>query len=73
MKKIYSFLKILIGSCIGVFIGSALYQYYQYKRYPLIYEIQSAPWYTSILFKGVITIVVVIIVLILMKIIKKKL
>ena len=47
-------LDIVIGTCVGVFI------------HPGLYAMQSAPWYTGILFYGIAT-VVVLIVLIMIK------
>ena len=53
MKKIYDFLGILIGVSIGVFLGHAIYIFWEYKSFPGLYAMQSAPWYTSILVYGV--------------------
>lgn len=58
LKKINSFLNIIIGSSIGVFIGHGIYVYWDYKRHPGLYAMQSAPWYTSILVYGLFAIVV---------------
>ena len=46
-----------MGSFIGVFIGSGLYKYWDFQKYPDLYVIQSAPWYTSILINGLLTLV----------------
>ena len=43
MKKLYGFLRILLWCFIGVFLGSSLYQYLDYKAHPGLYEMQSAP------------------------------
>ena len=66
-------LNIIIGSFIGVFIGHSIYKYFNYKKYPGLYEIQSAPWYTSILIYGLGAFIVIIIAIILKLLIKKKL
>lgn len=55
MKKIYDFLGILIGVCVGVFLGRVIYTFWEYKTFPGLYAMQSAPWYTSILVYGVFT------------------
>ena len=56
-KKINQILNIIMGSFIGVFIGSGLYKYWDFQKYPDLYAIQSAPWYTSILINGLLTLV----------------
>ena len=66
MKKLYGFLRILLWCFIGVFLGSSLYQYLDYKAHP------GAPWYTAIQIRGLFTIVLVVITLAVMAIIRKK-
>ena len=56
-KKINQILNIIMGSFIGVFIGSGLYKYWDFQKYPDLYVIQSAPWYISILINGLLTLV----------------
>ena len=56
-KKINQILNIIMCSFIGVFIGSGLYKYWDFQKYPDLYVIQSAPWYTSILINGLLTLV----------------
>ena len=63
MKKIYDFLGILIGVCVGVFLGRVIYTFWEYKTFPGLYAMQSAPWYTSILVYGVFTAVSVTVML----------
>lgn len=57
LKKINSILNTIIGSSIGVFIGHGIYVYWDYKKHPGLYAMQSGPWYTSILAYGLFTIV----------------
>lgn len=59
-------LDIVIGTCVGVFIGYGIFVFWDYKTHPGLYAMQSAPWYTGILFYGIAT-VVVLIVLIMIK------
>lgn len=66
-------LNYIIASFIGVFIGHSIYKYCDYKRYPSLYEIQSAPWYTSIQIYGLATAIVIFIAIILKFLIKNKL
>lgn len=73
LKKVNSFLNIIIGAFIGVFIGHGIYVFWDYKTHPEIYAFYSAPWYTSILVYGVITVVVVFIATVIKLIIKKRL
>jgi len=73
LKKVNSFLNIIIGAFIGVFIGHGIYIFLDYKTHPEIYAFYSAPWYTSILVYGVITVVVVFIATVIKLFIKKRL
>ena len=43
-KKINTFLNIIMGSSVGVLLGHGLYVYWEYHKYPELYEMQSAPW-----------------------------
>ena len=73
LKKWNMNLNTIIGSFIGVFIGHSMYRYFDYKKHPGLYEIQSAPWYTSIQIYGLATFVVIFIAIALKLLIKKKL
>lgn len=68
LKKLNSILNIVIGICIGIYIGYGISVFLDFKTHPDIYEAWSAPWYTSILSYGIIT-VVVLAVLIMIKLI----
>lgn len=54
-KKLNDMLNIVIGSCVGVFVGHLIYLYLDYKKRPGLYEMQSAPWYTSVIVYGLCT------------------
>lgn len=56
-KKINQILNVIMGSLIGMFIGSGLYKYWHFRKYPYLYVMQSAPWYTGILINGLLTFV----------------
>jgi len=73
LKKWNTNLNIIIGSFIGVFIGLSMYKYFEYKKYPGLYELQSAPWYTSIQIYGLCAGIVIFIAIILKFLIKRKL
>ena len=55
MKKLYDFLWIAVCSCVGVFIGSSAYTFWDYRAHPGLYAMQSAPWYLSIQTRAVFT------------------
>lgn len=61
LEKINMFLNIIMCSCIGTLLGHGAYIFWDYKKHPDLYAMQSAPWYTSILFYGVATLVVLIV------------
>lgn len=46
-----------MGSSIGVFMGYSIYEYCHFKKYPQLYAMQSAPWYTGIFVYGFFTVV----------------
>ena len=73
LKRINSILNIIIGSCIGVFIGHGIYVFWDYKTHPGLYAMQSAPWYTSILAYGLFMIVALIAAIIIKLIIQHRL
>lgn len=72
MKQLYRFFYIALWCFIGVFLGSTLYQIYDYNAHPDLYALQSAPWYLSILVRGAMTVIVAALLLIGMAIVKKK-
>ena len=72
MKRIYNILKMLLWSLVVAFIGGSMYQYYDYKTNPDIYEWQSAPWYLSIEIGAAVTIAAVGVIITVMWIVTKK-
>ena len=70
MKKLNYILNIMMGTCVGVFIGHGIYAVWDFKTRPELYEMQSAPWYTSILVYGAFTIMVLAIGIVLKVILK---
>lgn len=73
LRKFNGILNIIMGSFSGVFIGYSIYQYFDYKRNPGLYEIQSAPWYTGIKIYGLGTLVILLIGVVLKLLMKGKL
>ncbi len=58
-RKINQVLNSIMGSFTGLFLGSGLYRYWHFQKYPDIYAMQSAPWYTRTLIQGFFTLVLV--------------
>lgn len=71
-KKINQILNIIMGSFTGVFIGSGLYKYWHFRKYPDLYAMQSAPWYTGILINGLFTLVLLAVCMIVKVILTRK-
>lgn len=59
-KKVQSILNSMIGAFSGVFAGRSIYTIWDYHQNSWKYELQSAPWYTSILVNAAVTAVVVL-------------
>ncbi len=72
LKKLNLILNTIIGSFIGVLIGHGIYVLCDFKAHPDLYAMQSAPWYTSIIFYGIVTVVVLTVAIIIKLIIRKK-
>ena len=71
-SKLHFILNIVMGSVVGVFIGYGLYSFWDYKTHSDLYAMQSAPWYTGILFYGIFTAVVLLLCFLLKLIIRKR-
>ena len=71
-KKIQRILNIIMSCFVGVFIGSGLYRYWHFQKYPELYFIQSAPWYTSIIVQGLLTLILLAICMIIKVIFMEK-
>ena len=56
LKKLNGILNMLISSFIGAFAGHVIYVCLDYKTHPGLYDMQSAPWHTGILYYGIFTI-----------------
>ena len=57
VKKLNQITNITIGSFVGVFIGCGIYVFWDYKKHPDLYAMQSAPWYTSIFIYGIVMLI----------------
>ena len=72
MKKLYQILRIAILCVVGVFAGTSIHQYIDYRQRPGMYALTSAPWYTSIQIDAIFTAAVVLLLLLSMQIVKRK-
>lgn len=72
LKRWNNILNTIIASFLGVFIGHSTYRYLDYRNNSYFYEIQSAPWYTSIQVYALSTCIVVVIAIFIKLLIKKK-
>ena len=72
MKRSYAALKIFLGCSIGVFLGSCIYRYLDFKARPDLYAMQSAPWYQPLKVQGLVTAGIAVIVLAAMWLVRKK-
>ena len=61
MKRLNTVLNTIMGSFFGVFVGHSICVIWNFKRHPELYAMQSAPWYTSILVYGVMTVAILVI------------
>ena len=59
MKKTHQFFKVFIFVQLGACFGRILAKYIDYVKHPKVYEMQSAPWYTSIVITVILTIITV--------------
>lgn len=73
LEKLNYILNIVIGSLIGVFIGQGLYDFWDYRARPGLYAMQSAPWYTGILVRGVFTLAALIVAVIIKLVVRSRL
>ena len=55
MKRLYAIMKIFLGCSIGVFLGSCIYRYLDFKARPDLYAMQSVPWYLGLEIQGLFT------------------
>ena len=70
--KLNTFLNCVIGAFIGVFIAESISTYWDFKTHSQIYEVTSAPWYTSIILFGIITLAIILVALVMKFIIRKE-
>ena len=72
MNKLYDLLKYIIYASFYVIVIKTGMDFYEYKRFPKLYESNSAPWYTEALLYCVASFAVIIVCFALRVIIKRK-
>lgn len=60
-KRINQVLNIIMGCFVGVAVGNGVYVYLDYKAHPDLYAAWSAPWYASILVRGMVAVIVLVV------------
>ena len=70
IPRLMDVLNVIMGAFMGVFIGHGILEVWRFKTRPELYAMQSAPWYTSILVHGALTIVVTVVCLVVKAILK---
>lgn len=67
MKKLNTFLNILMGSFFGVFVGNTISNYRYVRTHPEIYEANSAPWYCFGALQSLMLFLVVVVICVIIK------
>ena len=72
MNKLYDFLKCMIYASFYVIVLKTSMDFYEYKRFPKLYESYSAPWYTEALLYIAASLFVIVVCFVLRVIIGRK-
>lgn len=72
MKKLCIFLRCARGAALGVFLGGSLFRWLHFRKHPELYVMQSAPWYTSILFNAIFTVICLLVLSVLLHFAQKR-
>ena len=72
MNKLYDFLKCMIYASFYVIVLKTSMDFYEYKRFPKLYEQNSAPWYTEALLYSAASLFVIVVYAVLRGIIRRK-
>ena len=72
MNKLYDFLKCMIYASFYVIVIKTSMDFYEYKRFPKLYEQNSAPWYTEALLCSAASLFVIVVYAVLRGIVRRK-
>lgn len=72
MKKPHQYLNNVMGAIVGVFLGRGLYVFWNYLTRLELYAMQSAPWYTTLLVHGAVTLALLAVCLVIKAVIKSR-
>ena len=72
MNKLYDFLKCMIYASFYVIVIKTSMDFYEYKRFPKLYEQNSAPWYTEALLYIAASLFVIVVYAVLRGIVRRK-
>ena len=72
MNKFYDLLKYIIYASFYVIVIKTGMDFYEYKRFPKLYESYSAPWYTEALLYIAASLFVIVVYAVLRGIVRRK-
>ena len=72
MNKLYDFLKCMSYASFYVIVIKTSMDFYEYKRFPKLYEQNSAPWYTEALLYSAASLFVIVVYAVLRGIARRK-
>ena len=72
MNKLYDFLKCMIYASFYVIVIKTSMDFYEYKRFPKLYEQNSVPWYTEALLYSTASLFVIVVYAVLRGIVRRK-
>ena len=72
MNKLYDLLKYIIYASFYMIVIKTGMDFYEYKRFPKLYEQNSAPWYTEALLYSAASLFVIVVYAVLRGIVRRK-
>ena len=72
MNKLYDLLKYIIYASFYVIVIKTGMDFYEYKRFPKLYESYSSPWYTEALLYSAASLFVIVVYAVLRGIVRRK-
>ncbi len=71
MRRRQNYLNTASWAFVGSFLGTSAVRIWEYCKRPELYAMQSAPWYTQILFNALTTAVIVLLLQLIRRCIRK--